>query len=148
MRNPSEYVEKRVQHWKEALEIPSTIRIITKFATNNESQDIDFADCDLSMYEYGEIKMRLFDEVFRRGEKDIDIAICHEMLHVFLHPLTAYCINMFGEDCGKKYELRRIEEYLIEKLERILSDKGRSVRTRNARNHRKRHRNVNGGKGL
>lgn len=114
------YILNRVKYWRKLLEIPDSLSIKIKYLTNNSSESVDYAEIDLSMYEYGKVTIKIYDEVFasKQFEKDADESVFHEMLHLFFHPLTAYCSSMFGSDEGKKTELERIEELLVSTLER------------------------------
>lgn len=88
--------------------------------TNHDPQDASYAEIDLEKYEYGRVTIEIYDSVFSSPDFEslATASVFHEMFHLFLHPLTAYCANMFAGDAGKLQELERLEELVVNILER------------------------------
>ena len=118
------FITDRIRYWRKRLGIDEGISISIKYVTqDDESHERVYASVDTSMLEYGRATVKIYDEVFasQNFAQLADESVCHEMVHLALHPLVAYCWSMFQGDEGKRAELERLEELVTTRFERTLT---------------------------
>lgn len=122
----NDYLMKRVEHWRERLQIDPNLKITVKFVTGHECDgDAPYAEVFLDGIQYGRCTIHIYDRVFSdpNFKETADSTVFHELLHICLNDLTAYACNMFDGDEGKAKELIRLEETFITRMERAFTGK-------------------------
>jgi len=122
-KDKDEFIKNLITKWRNIFSIDTDLNIDVKYVAHREGDDETlYAATYVSMAQYGKVTIEIFDEVINSKdfEKEAESTIIHELLHVALHPLIAYCDNMFTGDDGKKKELERLEDHVITRIEKGL----------------------------
>ena len=117
------FITETLSFWRDQLRISPDLKIKLKYVTHREEDEgRNYAQISREMMPYGSCTMELTDEVFasKNFPKDADQTICHEILHLALHPLISYCNNMLNGNEGAQRHLEELEEAVITTLEGCL----------------------------
>lgn len=118
----NDYLIQRVEHWRKKLRIDPDLELTVKFVTSHSSDPCvtNYGEVFLSDIQYGRATIHIYDNVFKDDNFKVvaDQTIFHELMHIALSDIMAYCENMFGDDDGKRAELTRLEETFITRMER------------------------------
>jgi len=121
-----QYIRDRIAYWRDRLRVSPSLKVKLKYITNNDPAERNYAQIDRSMIEYDSAVLEVYDEVFAAADfkKTAEETICHEVLHLAMYPLVAFLDSMFTNDEGKQKEVERLEEAVVNVLQKAFTDKG------------------------